>query len=50
MVRAELATQIESVDFNYLVCQVAWGTLSHAQEIHSLALFRTEIMPSLAGA
>ena len=50
MVRAELATQIESNDFNYLVFQVAWGTLGHAQEMHSLALFRTEVMPNLAGA
>ncbi len=47
-VRAEIAAQIEDIGFNYLVCQIAWGTLSHGQEMHSLALFRTEIMPSLA--
>ena len=47
-VRAELAAQIEDIGFNYLVCQIAWGTLTHAQEMNSLSLFRTEIMPSLA--
>ena len=49
-VRAELATQIKSIDFNDLVCQVAWGILGQAQEMHSLALFRSEVMPNLAGA
>ena len=49
-VRAELAAQIEAIEFNYLVCQFAWGTLTHAQEMNSLSLFRNEIMPSLEGA
>ena len=49
-VRAELAAQIEDIGFNYLVCQIAWGTLTHAQEMHSLALFRSDVMPSLAEA
>ncbi len=49
-VRAELAAQIEDIEFNYLVCQFAWGTLTHAQEMNSLSLFRNEIMPSLADA
>ena len=49
-VRAELAAQIEDIGFNYLVCQFAWGTLSHAQEMHSLSLFRTEVMPLLSAA
>ncbi len=49
-VRAELAAQIEDIGFNYLVCQIAWGTLTHAQEMHSLSLFRSAVMPSLAEA
>jgi len=49
-VRAELAAQIADIGFNYLVCQIAWGTLGHGHEMHSLELFRSEIMPRLAPA
>jgi len=33
---------------NYLVCQLAWGSLTHDQEMHSLEMFTSEIMPALA--
>ena len=49
-VRAELAAQIEDIGFNYLVCQLAWGTLSDAHEMRSLDLFRSEVMRNLADA
>ena len=47
-VRAEFEAQIEQIGFNYLVLQFAWGSLTHAQEMRSLELFNTEIMPALA--
>lgn len=47
-VRAELIAQAGDMDFNYLVCQFAWGCLTHEQEMRSLALFVAEIMPALA--
>lgn len=34
---------------NYLVLLLAFGSLTHAQEMHSLGLFRSEVMPRLAG-
>ena len=44
-----LETQAHRVGHNYLVLMLAFGTLTHAQEMHSLALFRREVMPRLAG-
>jgi alkanesulfonate monooxygenase SsuD/methylene tetrahydromethanopterin reductase-like flavin-dependent oxidoreductase (luciferase family) len=46
--RQLLAAQAERCGFNYLVMLMAFGSLSHAQEMHSLALFRDEVMPALA--
>ena len=33
--------------FNYLVLQLAFGTLTHEQEMRSLELFSSEVMPAL---
>jgi len=41
--------QAQRVGHNYLVLMLAFGTLTHAQEMHSLELFRREVMPRLAG-
>jgi alkanesulfonate monooxygenase SsuD/methylene tetrahydromethanopterin reductase-like flavin-dependent oxidoreductase (luciferase family) len=47
-VRRTLAAQAESCGFNYLVMQLAFGTLGHEQEMRSLALLGQEVMPALA--
>jgi alkanesulfonate monooxygenase SsuD/methylene tetrahydromethanopterin reductase-like flavin-dependent oxidoreductase (luciferase family) len=47
-VKAELMAQAEAIPFNYLVCQVSFGCLTHAQEMRSLELFASEVMPALA--
>lgn len=49
-VRRELVAQARQCGFNYLVLQLAFGTLGHAREMHSLALFRDEVMPALREA
>ena len=41
--------QSERIRQNYLVLMLAFGTLTHAQEMRSLALFKSEVMPKLAG-
>jgi alkanesulfonate monooxygenase SsuD/methylene tetrahydromethanopterin reductase-like flavin-dependent oxidoreductase (luciferase family) len=41
--------QAERIRHNYLVLLLAFGSLTHAQEMHSLELFRREVMPRLAG-
>jgi alkanesulfonate monooxygenase SsuD/methylene tetrahydromethanopterin reductase-like flavin-dependent oxidoreductase (luciferase family) len=43
-----LLAQAERIRQNYLVLLLAFGSLTHAQEIRSLALFKSEIMPKLA--
>jgi alkanesulfonate monooxygenase SsuD/methylene tetrahydromethanopterin reductase-like flavin-dependent oxidoreductase (luciferase family) len=43
-----LLAQAERIRQNYLVLLLAFGSLTHAQEMHSLALFKSEIMPKLA--
>ena len=43
-----LLAQAERIRHNYLVLLLAFGSLTHAQEMHSLALFAREIMPKLA--
>jgi len=48
-VRKILVEQARSIGFNYLVLHLAYGSLGHAQEMRSLALFRDEVMPALAG-
>ncbi|MPZ59637.1 MAG: LLM class flavin-dependent oxidoreductase [Rhizobiales bacterium] len=42
-------SQAEQIRQNYLVLMLAFGTLTHAQEMQSLDLFRREVMPRLAG-
>jgi alkanesulfonate monooxygenase SsuD/methylene tetrahydromethanopterin reductase-like flavin-dependent oxidoreductase (luciferase family) len=44
-----LESQAQQIRQNYLVLMLAFGTLTHAQEMHSLDLFRREVMPRLAG-
>jgi alkanesulfonate monooxygenase SsuD/methylene tetrahydromethanopterin reductase-like flavin-dependent oxidoreductase (luciferase family) len=46
-VRRELVAQVRQCGFNYLVLQLAFGTLGHAREMRSLALFRDDVMPAL---
>ena len=41
--------QAQHIRHNYLVLMLAFGSLTHAQEMHSLDLFRREVMPRLAG-
>jgi alkanesulfonate monooxygenase SsuD/methylene tetrahydromethanopterin reductase-like flavin-dependent oxidoreductase (luciferase family) len=41
--------QAQQIGHNYLVLMLAFGSLTHAQEMHSLDLFRREVMPRLAG-
>jgi alkanesulfonate monooxygenase SsuD/methylene tetrahydromethanopterin reductase-like flavin-dependent oxidoreductase (luciferase family) len=43
-----LIAQAERIRHNYLVLLLAFGSLTHAQEMHSLALFTSEVMPKLA--
>lgn len=46
-VRRKLAAQAQRCGFNYLVLQLAFGSLGHARELRSLTLFRDEVMPAL---
>jgi alkanesulfonate monooxygenase SsuD/methylene tetrahydromethanopterin reductase-like flavin-dependent oxidoreductase (luciferase family) len=46
--RRQLAAQTESCGFNYLLMLMAFGSLTAADEMNSLALFRDEVMPHLA--
>ncbi|HUK58411.1 MAG TPA: LLM class flavin-dependent oxidoreductase [Stellaceae bacterium] len=48
-VRDTLLAQARQIRFNYLVLHLAFGSLGHAHEMRSLALFRDEVMPALAG-
>ncbi len=41
--------QAERCGHNYLVLLLAFGSLTHEQQMRSLELFRTEIMPGLRG-
>jgi hypothetical protein len=34
--------------YNYALGAFAWGTLSHAQTLHSLRLFAEEVMPAFS--
>jgi len=47
-VRDALIGQARRIGFNYLVLHLAFGSLGHAAEMRSLALFRDEVMPALA--
>ena len=46
-VRRELADQERTAKFNYLVLQLAFGSFTHEQEMRSLRLFASEVMPAL---
>jgi alkanesulfonate monooxygenase SsuD/methylene tetrahydromethanopterin reductase-like flavin-dependent oxidoreductase (luciferase family) len=48
-VRRTLLDQAKRLGFNYLVLHLAFGSLGHAQEMRSLALFSTGVMPALRG-
>ena len=45
--RRELVEQAHVAGFNYLVLQLAFGSLGHANEMRSLELFAREIKPAL---
>lgn len=47
IVRRALIDQARTARFDYLVLQLAFGTLTHAQEMRSLELFAEEVMPAL---
>ena len=47
-VRSELTAQADRCGYNYLVMLMAFGSLTHAQEMHSLELFHREVGPALA--
>lgn len=49
-VRHELVEQARTAGFDYLVLQLAFGCLTHAQEMRSIELFRHHVMPALADA
>jgi len=42
-----LTAQAERCRYNYLVLLLAFGSLTHEQQMHSLQLFQSEIMPAL---
>ena len=44
-----MTAQAEQCGHNYLVLLLAFGSLTHAQQMRSLQLFRIEVMPKLAG-
>lgn len=44
----ELTKQVEFLGVNYLCLYMFFGTLTQAQAMRSLALFKTEVMPKLA--
>jgi alkanesulfonate monooxygenase SsuD/methylene tetrahydromethanopterin reductase-like flavin-dependent oxidoreductase (luciferase family) len=46
-VRRELVAQAKIAGFNYLVLQLAFGSLGHANEMRSLELFAKEVAPAL---
>jgi hypothetical protein len=45
--RRELVAQAKIAGFNYLVLQLAFGSLGHANEMRSLELFAKEVAPAL---
>ncbi|MGP0095259.1 MAG: LLM class flavin-dependent oxidoreductase [Xanthobacteraceae bacterium] len=47
-IRRILVEQAGRIRQNYLVLLLAFSSLTHAQEMHSLALFKREVMPVLA--
>ncbi len=49
-VRAQMARLLEATGCNYVVCAFAWGTLPHAQALHSLRLFVEQVMPAFTAS
>jgi alkanesulfonate monooxygenase SsuD/methylene tetrahydromethanopterin reductase-like flavin-dependent oxidoreductase (luciferase family) len=47
-VKKVFMAQAQRCGHNYLVLLLAFGSLTHAQQMRSLDLFRTEVMPELA--
>ncbi len=47
-VRAEIERQVGELGINYLLTYLFLGTMSLAEALRSLSLFRTEVMPHLA--
>jgi alkanesulfonate monooxygenase SsuD/methylene tetrahydromethanopterin reductase-like flavin-dependent oxidoreductase (luciferase family) len=45
--KRELAAQVQLTGINYLVLQLAFGSLGHANEMRSLDLFAREVKPAL---
>jgi alkanesulfonate monooxygenase SsuD/methylene tetrahydromethanopterin reductase-like flavin-dependent oxidoreductase (luciferase family) len=48
-VRRILTAQAERCGYNYLVLLLAFGSLTHNQQMRSLKLFQAEVMPALEG-
>ena len=46
-VRAELLRHIEEAGINYPLLQVTFGTLTHAQQLRTLQLFASEVLPAI---
>ncbi len=47
-VRAEIEKQVKELGVNYLLTYLFLGTMTFADAMRSLELFRTEVMPHLA--
>jgi alkanesulfonate monooxygenase SsuD/methylene tetrahydromethanopterin reductase-like flavin-dependent oxidoreductase (luciferase family) len=47
-VRAEIERQVKELGINYLLTYLFLGTMSLADALRSLDLFRNEVMPHLA--
>ncbi len=47
-IREQLEQQIEEMGVDYMVFEMAFGTLNQEQKMHSLGLFANEIMPHFA--
>jgi alkanesulfonate monooxygenase SsuD/methylene tetrahydromethanopterin reductase-like flavin-dependent oxidoreductase (luciferase family) len=47
-VRRVLSEQIAEAGNNYMVCRFAFGDLTLAESLHSLAMFEREVMPALS--
>ena len=45
----ELSAQIEATDVNYVLTEIAFGDMTHADEMASLDLFIDRVMPNLTG-
>ena len=44
----ELSREAEQCDFNYLIAQIAFGNLTHAQTMRTLEHFANTVMPALS--